>query len=83
MQDRLFNQRNVFHRTFHGVNVDEVRQKTAGVQGELGKINMEVAAIDSTLGERKLWGSVTIALFILIGVVFLLVRKAYEEDEKG
>jgi nitrate/TMAO reductase-like tetraheme cytochrome c subunit len=83
MESSLFNQRNLFHRTFHGVNVDEVRQKTASVQSELGKIDRKVEAIDTTLGERKLWGSVAITLFILTGVVFLLVRKAYEEDEKG
>ena len=83
MQASLFNQRNLFHRTFHGVNVDEVRQKTASVQGELGKINKQVEDIDITLGTRKLWGSMAIALFILTGVVFLLVRKAYEEEEKG
>lgn len=82
MQGRLFSQRNSFHRIFHGVNVDLVRQETAGVQGELGKISTEVAAIDTTLGQRKLWGSVVIGLFVLVGVIFLLVRKTYEEEEK-
>lgn len=83
MQGSLFNQSNIFHRTFHGVNVDQVRQKTTSVQSALEKIDKKIEAIDITLGERKLWGSVAIALFILTGVVFLLVRKAYEEDEKG
>jgi len=83
MKGRLFNQRNRFHSIFHDVDVERVRQETADVQGELGKILKEVAAVDSTLGQRKLWGSVVIGLFILAGVVLLLVRKAYEEDEQG
>ncbi len=83
MQGSLFSQRNSFHQVFHGVDVERVRQETAGVQSELSKISNEIAAIDSTLGQRKLWGSVVIGLFVLVGVIFLLVRKTYEEDEKG
>ncbi len=83
MQGRLFNQRNSFHRIFHGVDVERVRQETSGVQSKLGEISNEVAAIDSTLEQRKLWGSVVIGLFVLVGVIFLLVRKTYEEEEKG
>jgi hypothetical protein len=83
MKGSLFNQRNTFHRIFHGVDVDRVRQETAGVQGELSKIGNEVADLDSTIGERKMWGSVVIGLFVLAGVILLLVRKAYEEEEKS
>jgi nitrate/TMAO reductase-like tetraheme cytochrome c subunit len=83
MKGSLFNQRNRFHSIFHEVDVERVRKETTGVQGELGKIVTEVASIDSTQGQRKLWGSVVIGLFILVGVTFLLVRKAYEEEEKG
>ncbi len=81
MNGALFNQRNIFHRTFHGVDVERVRKETAGVQAELGKLKGQVAEIDSTIGQRKLWGSVVIGLFILAGVIFMLVRKAYEEEE--
>jgi len=80
MQGTLFNQRNIFHRTFHGVDVERVRKETGGVQAELTKIKGQVADVDKTLGQRKLWGSVVIGLFILAGVIFLLVRKAYEEE---
>mgnify|MGYP000324097677 FL=1 len=81
MEDGLFNQRNSFHRIFHGVDVERVRAETADVQAEVGKIRSEVSEIDTTIQERKLWGSVVIALFVLAGVIFLLVRKAYEEEE--
>jgi nitrate/TMAO reductase-like tetraheme cytochrome c subunit len=83
MRGELFSQRNRFHSIFHEVDVQRVRAETGGVQAELGKIIKQVAAIDSELGQRKLWGSVVIALFILAGVIFMLVRKAYEEEEKG
>ena len=83
MQGTLFSQRNRFHQIFHGVDVELVRAETADVQAELRKIGTEVAAIDTTVGQRKLWGSVVIGLFVLAGVIFLLVRKAYEEEEKG
>ena len=83
MQGELFNQRNRFHRIFHGVDVERVRGETADVQGEVGKIVKQVESMDSTLGQRKLWGSVVIGLFVLAGVVFLLLRKAYEEEEKN
>ena len=82
MQGILFNQRNFFHSIFHGVDVERVREESADVQAELGRITMQVAATDNTLGKRKLWGSVVIGLFILCGVILLLVRKAYEEDER-
>jgi hypothetical protein len=83
MEDGLFNQRNSFHRIFHGVDVERVRAETSAVQAEIVKISGEVTEIDRTIQMRKLWGSVVIGLFVLAGVIFLLVRKAYEEDERG
>ena len=83
MQGTLFNQRNIFHRTFHGVDVERVRKETGGVQTALGKIQGQINDIDTSLGQRKLWGSVVIGLFVLAGVIFLLVRKSYEEEERG
>lgn len=83
MQGTLFSQRNRFHQVFHGVDVERVRAETGDVQTELAKIGDQVAAIDTTIGQRKLWGSAVVALFVLAGVIFLLVRKAYEEEEKS
>lgn len=82
MQGGLFDLRNRFRRIFHGVDVEHVRSETGGIQTELGTLGKEITAIDETLGERKLWGSLAIGLFLLCGVIFLLVRKAYEEEEK-
>ncbi len=83
MEDSLFNQRNRFHRIFHGVDVERVRSETSGVQAEVGKISNKVEEIDATIQKRKLWGSIVIGLFVLTGVIFLLVRKAYEEEERS
>jgi len=82
MQGELFNLRNRFHRIFHGVDVERVRQQTSEVQDKLNQIIKDVTSIDATLGQRKLWESAVIVLFILAGAAFLLVRKTYEEEEK-
>ncbi len=79
----LFNLRNQFHRIFHGVDVERVRQESGGVQTELDQLASAVEVIDDTLAQRKLWGSIVIALFVLAGVVLVLVRKTYEEEEQG
>ena len=81
MQATVFNQRNVFHSTFHGVDVEKVRKQTSGVQAELAQVKAQIAEIDTSLGQRKLWGSVVIGLFVMAGVIFMLIRKAYEEEE--
>ncbi len=60
------------------LNVYERRLPTC--RPKSSKVKGKVAEIDNTLGKRKLWGSVVIGLFILAGVIFLLVRKAYEEE---
>ncbi|PLX90531.1 MAG: hypothetical protein C0614_00425, partial [Desulfuromonas sp.] len=83
MSGALFDLRNRFHRVFHSVDVRKVRQETGGVQAELAKMEGEIREIETTLRQSKLWGSVVIALLVLLGVVFLLVRKTYEEEEGG
>ena len=81
MQGALFDLRNRFHRVFHSVDVDRVRKETDGFRAELTAIEDGVKEIDMTIGQRKLWGSVVIGLFFAMGVVLLLVRKTYEEEE--
>ncbi len=81
LEGALFSLRNQFRRVFHSVDVQRVRQETGSVQAELGKMRQKVEEIDTTLGKRKLWGSIVIVIIVLLGVVFLLVRKTYEEEE--
>ena len=82
MRGELFDLRNRFRRVFHEVDVAKLRRETGGIQTEIGTLQQKIASIDETLGERKLWGSLAIGLFILAGVICLLARKTYEEEEK-
>lgn len=82
MQGELFSLRNDFHRLFHSVDVEKVRNQTAGFQQELGKIRDRVTAIEGELRRRKLWGGGVVALLVLGGVLALLLHKTYLEEEQ-
>jgi hypothetical protein len=81
MQGKLFDLRNQFHRVFHSVEVEKVNAKTGEVQEDLGEIEAYVAEVDARLGQRKLWGGGAVGLLVLMGIVFLQVRKTYHEEE--
>lgn len=81
-QGQLFSLRNSFHRAFHTVKVERIREQTGPVLEGLEKLREEIAAIETDLGQRKFWGSVTIALLVIAGIIFFLIRKTYEEEEK-
>ena len=82
-EGQLFDLRNRFHRAFHTVKEARVREQTGEVLAGLETLRAGVDEIDASLGQRKLWGGVAIALLVLAGVLFLQMRKTYEEDEKG
>ncbi|BCR04145.1 c-type cytochrome [Desulfuromonas versatilis] len=82
LQDQIFAARNKFHRLFHSVDVEKIQQETAGVQAELGKVEERVAAYHADFSQRRLWGGgVTLAL-VLMGVLFMLLRKTYHDEEQ-
>ncbi|HEY6871934.1 MAG TPA: cytochrome C [Geobacteraceae bacterium] len=81
MDDELFALRNRFHRLFHNVDVERVRNQTAGFQGDLLKIRGRLAVIDAELKRRKLWGGVVVALLLIGGVVALLLHKSYKKEK--
>lgn len=81
MQGSLFDLRNRFHRLFHSVEVARVRQETAGFQAELEKLTQQVAVVDARLDKRRLWGALAVGLLLLGGVVSLLIRKSYHDEE--
>lgn len=82
MKGSLFELRNRFHRLFHSVEVVRVRQETAGFQAELDAINQQIAAVDAGLRTRKLWGAGAVGLLVLGGVISLLIRKSYHDEEQ-
>ncbi|HKL25155.1 MAG TPA: cytochrome C, partial [Desulfuromonadales bacterium] len=81
-QGQLFSLRNRFHRAFHTVKVERILEQTGPVLEGLDSLREEIAGIESSLGQRKFWGSVTIALLVVASILFFLMRKTYEEEEK-
>ncbi len=83
MEGKLFALRNDFHRLFHSVEVEKVRQQTAGFQKDLGEIGERVTAFEDQLSQRKLWGGGVVALLLFGGILAVLLHKAYMEESKG
>lgn len=81
MKGKVFSLRNRFHRLFHTVDVTKVKDETAKFQSELGKVGKEIDTIKAQLHQRKLWGGVAVALLVLAGIVFILLRRTYHEEE--
>ncbi|MHB1400164.1 MAG: cytochrome c3 family protein [Trichloromonadaceae bacterium] len=83
LQEGLFASRNDFHRLLHSVDVDLVKEQAAGFQGKIGEMDGKVGAIREELSSRKLWGGVATGLLVLGGVLFSLLRKTYQEQERA
>lgn len=83
LQAELFNLRNDFHRIFHTVDVNKVRGETAGFAKRLDALDAETVALRQQVSWRKIVGSGVVALLLAIGMLLLLVRKTYAEEERG
>lgn len=81
MEGGLFSLRNNYRRLFHSVDVEKVRAETAGFQQELGEINAGIAAIDERLTQRKIWGGGAVGLLLLGGLISVLLRRTYHDEE--
>lgn len=82
LSGKLFARRNDFHRLFHTVDVDKVRQETDAVQQQLATLEADVSTIHAELGQRKTWGGIAIGLLIAAGIVFLLLRRTLPTPEQ-
>lgn len=82
LRGKLFSLRNEFHRLFHSVDVDRVREKTADFQERIGQIRQEEETIQTMLHRRKLVGGGVAALLVLAGVLAALIRGSYHEEEQ-
>jgi len=81
LSGELFAQRNGFHRLFHSVDVDKVRQDTANVQQHLDTISAKVDAIHAELSQRKTFGGIAIALLIAAGILLRLLRRTLPKSK--
>ncbi len=83
MRGTLFSLRNKFHRLFHSVDVEKVREQTADFQSQLDQLQAKVDAIEADLGQRQMWGAAVVGLLGVLCLLFALIRKTYKEEEQG
>jgi len=83
MQAEIFSLRNEFHRLFHSVDVDRVHRETAGFTARLTEIEQRIDAIEASLAQRKMVGGAVVGLLVVAGVLLLLLRRTYKEQEGG
>lgn len=81
MEGETFALRNDFHRLFHTVDVERVREQTAAFQQRGGEIRTEIEAVQEELTTRKLLGAGAAGLLFLVSVICFLIRKTYRDEE--
>jgi hypothetical protein len=78
----IFAARNQFHRLFHTVDVDLLRQQTAGIQQELGLVQQRLGDLQKEMQRRKMMGAVFVGLLILAGILAMLLHRSYQREEE-
>jgi hypothetical protein len=78
MEKGLFAVRNRFHTLFHNVDVEMVKKESAGIQGDLKKIQNQLTALDEARRKRKLAGASGISAMLLLALFAHLFRKTYD-----
>lgn len=81
LNGQLFDARNTFHRLFHTVDVQKVRNRTEEIQSRLKDIRQEVTKIETRLGRRKKAGAVVVGLLLITAVLFFYLRYTYKVQE--
>jgi len=83
MEGETFALRNDFHRLFHTVDVEKVREETAGFQQRGAGVRGEIEAIQGKLGDRKLIGAAVVGMLFLLSLICFLIRKTYQHHEQA
>ena len=77
-EKKLFAVRNSFHRLFHELDIDLLKEQTAEIEKELGKLIIFIKEIDETDSRRKLAGVVLIAAALLAALLLRLYIKSLD-----
>ncbi len=83
LQGRLFDTRNTFHRLFHSVDVQKVRDNIAEIQGRLSEIALQVEGIQAQISRRKRGGAIIVGLLAALTALLLYLRHTYSREEKS
>jgi len=78
MEKELFATRNRFHTLFHNVDVKRVTDESAGIKGDLKKIETSLNGLDEQQGKRKMAGAVAVAVLLLGALLAHLMRKTFD-----
>lgn len=77
----LFALRNDYHRLFHSVEIERVRLESAQFAQRLNQVEHKLVALEDELLWRRQIGAGVVGLLLLAGILLLLVRKTYQEEE--
>lgn len=78
LEQELFAVRNRFHTLFHNVNVELVKQESAGIQADLKKIKVVLDRFDDSRQRRTIAGAVAVSVMLLIALLLHLLRKTFD-----
>jgi len=81
LEKGLFAVRNRFHTLFHNVDVEKVKSESAGINGELRRLQSELDAFDNRNRKRKLAGAAVVGGSLLAALLFHLLGKTFEDEE--
>ncbi len=81
LDESLFASRNSFRRLFHTVNIERIHQQKSEFNDELQDTKATIVNYEETLGKRKLAGGGVVLLLLLGGVIAMLIRGSYHDEE--
>lgn len=78
LEKGLFAVRNGFHSLFHNVDVEKVRKDSAGIQGELKKLDTQLQQLAEARRKRKLAGAAAVSGALVAALLFYLLKRTYD-----
>jgi nitrate/TMAO reductase-like tetraheme cytochrome c subunit len=83
LEGATFALRNDFHRVFHSVDIEKVRNQTAAFAQRGVGLQAKIEAIHAELGKRKLQGGIVVGLLLLASLICFLMRRTYQQEEEA